>query len=173
MEPGILDVLLEEFLVDLLDLGHSFLQEGPLHLFLLFLALVLQEFGVVLNVVVDHKGRERKIVVLLDFIPHHAKHIKSRKNWVAEVHVVRKGELRVVPPFVRVCCSNHCAPRLQVGHNSRLRNRNALLFHCFVDAGPVAVVHLIKLIDQTNALVSQNQSAAFEHPFLRPEVAMH
>ena len=42
-------------------------------------------------------------------------------------------------------------------HNARLGDGDALLLHGLVDTGPVLVVHLVELVDETDALVGQHQ----------------
>ena len=47
-----------------------------------------------------------------------------------------------------------------------LGHADGLLLHGLVDRGPVAVVHLIELVDETDPLVSENKGSCLQRPLL-------
>lgn len=103
--------------------------------------------GVVLNMTIDDERGKCIIKIRTDFVLHHTKNIKTRKDWVSEIYVIMETHLRVVFSFDRVGCCNHRASSLKGGHNTSLRYWDTLLFHGFVNRGSILFVHFIELID--------------------------
>ena len=54
------------------------------------------------------------------------------------------------------------APGLERSHDAGLRNGDGLLLHGLVDGGPVGVVHLVELVDQTDTLLRLNKTTSDE-----------
>ena len=62
-------------------------------------------------------------------------------------------------------------PRVEVGLDARLRNRYSLLFHRFVNRDLVRRVHLVELVNTTNAVVRQHQGAGLDAELARLAVS--
>ena len=58
-------------------------------------------------------------------------------------------------------------PCLKRCDDSSLGDGDALLFHGLVDACSVLVVHLVKLVDKTDTLVSKHKRATLQDPLAR------
>ena len=65
---------------------------------------------------------------------------------------------------LRVRGRQHRTSGLQAGVDAGFGDGNALLFHRFVHARPVAVVHFVELVDGRKPKVGQHQGTCFEGP---------
>ncbi len=59
---------------------------------------------------------------------------------------------------------------LKTGDDAGLADADALLLHGLVYARPVRVVHLVELVDQADALVSQHQGPCLQRPLLPGDI---
>eukprot|EP00955_Chlamydomonas_euryale_P020827 220737-Chlamydomonas_euryale.AAC.1 len=75
-----------------------------------------------------------------------------------------------------------CAPALRrnqpatdtrATHAHTSAHTSHLLLHGLVDGHAVLVVHLVKLVDEADALVGEHERSALEHPLARERVAVH
>mmetsp|Transcript_32058 Transcript_32058/g.83970 ORF Transcript_32058/g.83970 Transcript_32058/m.83970 type:complete len:372 (+) Transcript_32058:804-1919(+) len=160
---GVEDVLLEQFLWDhvwvFFDEGVGFLLEQPV--------------GVRALVVPHHKLCQPFVRHRVDHVLHHAENVESRNDGLCEVDVLCKRERRLVLSLDGVGGRDDGAPRLERGDDAGFGDRDGLLLHRLVDRGAVLVVHLVKLINQADALVGQHERAALERPLSGERVASH
>ena len=77
----------------------------------------------------------------------HAQNVETRQDRVCELHILRESLSGIIPAPDWVGSSNDSASRLQCGDDTCFGDRNALLFHGFVNAGSVGISHLVELID--------------------------
>lgn len=68
--------------------------------------------------------------------------------------------------FYRVGCCDNRASGFKCSNNASLWNWDSLLFHGLMNRSSICVIHLIKLINKTNTLVSKNKGPSFQSPFL-------
>lgn len=90
---------------------------------------------------------------LVDFILDDAENIETRENGVCEVNIFHEGELGIVSSFHWIRCCDDRTSRLEVCDNADLRNRYTLLLHRLVDRSSIVIIHLVELIDQTDAFI--------------------
>jgi hypothetical protein len=104
----------------------------------------------------------RQVLVLygVDLVPDDAHDVETRQDRIRQIDVLGEGHAGVVPPPDGIGGGDHRTPRLQAGHDSRLRNGNGLLFHGLVDGGTVLIVHLqdekLQIFNQNESLSCQN-----------------
>ena len=122
---------------------------------------------------VDHEGSQSVIVVLADLVLNHCEQVESGEDGSGQVNVVIEVEGHVIGSFERVCGCDHTASGLETGVDTCFRNGDCLLFHGLVDGGSVLIVHLVKLIDQADSFVSQNQSTCLKRPLLSDRISVH
>ena len=119
------------------------------------------------------KSGKLSIFTVLDFIFQDTKDIKTRKNGISEINIIHEGLLTVITTFDRIGSSNNCTTSLKSSHNTSFWNRNTLLFHSFMNRGSILLIHLVKLINQTDSLVSKNHSSTFQSPFSCARISMN
>merc|ERR1719151_582170 len=164
--PRVDDILLQQVLRDLLNTSQV-AGGGQLLLSLLHvLGVGGGGSGVVLHVGCYHKSRQMLISHWVNRVPHNTEDVEPREDWLGEVDVLGESHAWVISSTDWVGRGNDGAPRLQLGHDARLRDGDSLLLHCLVDRRPVAVVHLVKLVDQTDSLVGEHQSSSLQRPLL-------
>ena len=102
----------------------------------------------------------------LRHVGHHPDDVEPRNQRRSEVDLCGKGHVRnrLEAARLRVRGRQHRTSGLQAGVDAGFGDGNALLFHRFVHARPVAVVHLVELVDGRKPKISQHQGTGFEGP---------
>lgn len=144
----------------------------------------------------DDKVGQHLVDARIRLVLDDAKDVEPRQDRLGELDVLTEGNCRVVAPADRVGSSDDGAAGLQRGDDASLRDGDALLLHGFVDGGstgggdilsasclhrvrngaqysPVGVVHLVKLVDQADTLVRQDERPTLETPLARDGVLPH
>jgi len=91
--------------------------------------------------------------------------VESADNGLRQVHVVLETQRAVVAAPNRVGGSYDTAPGLQLRHDARLADADGLLFHGFVDAGSVDLVHFVEFVNAADAVVGEHERPPFQSPF--------
>ena len=73
------------------------------------------------------------IALLVVLVLHNENHVEPRQNRRLEINVLPRTPPLVVPPPDRVRRRQHTRPRVEHGRDARLRDRDRLLLHNFVD----------------------------------------
>ena len=116
--------------------------------------------------------RDLLIAVAVVVIPHNKDHIEPRQDCRLEVDVLAGALQVVVAAEDWVRCREDARARIQDRRDARLRDRDRLLFHRFVDRDAVFVAHLVEFVDADDAAVSEDHRATFEVEFSALRVAL-
>ena len=97
--------------------------------------------------------------------------VEAGEEGGGEVDVLDRGDPGVVAAVERVSSGEDGGAGVEGGGDAGFGDGDGLLFHDFVDGGAVAVVHFVKLVDTADAVVGEDEGAAFEDHFIGHGVA--
>ena len=121
---------------------------------------------------VDDECCQCIILLLVHLVLDNCQDIETRKNGLCKIHIIGEVECVVVVALNGIGCGDNTATGLQRRDNTGLRDRNGLLLHSLVNRCTILVIHLIELIDEAQALISQHQCSTLECPLSRDGVFM-
>ena len=98
--------------------------------------------------------------LLVALIENDEEKIETRHNRRGHVDVGTKSCLAVVTTSNGVGSSENTCSSVESGLDTSLGDGDSLLFHSFVNSNLIGDVHLVKLINGTNAVVCQHQSTS-------------
>ena len=90
-----------------------------------------------------------------------------------KVDVLLGRAVRVILGEDRVGGREHRGASVERGSDPGLGNRDGLLLHHLVDGGPVALFHLVELVDAADPHVGEHESPALKHELACRRVARH
>mmetsp|Transcript_99992 Transcript_99992/g.250690 ORF Transcript_99992/g.250690 Transcript_99992/m.250690 type:complete len:359 (+) Transcript_99992:634-1710(+) len=133
----------------------------------LFLVIALLEVAVYLADV------QRKVLVLFAVhrVQEQKEQIKAREECWWQVDVFNRRFVRIVPTKHRICRCQDSGPAIQRCRDARLGYRDGLLLHDLMDRGAIALLHLVKLVNATNAHVRQHEGPTLKRDLARGVVA--
>ncbi len=106
-------------------------------------------------------------------VEHEEEDVEAGEQRGGQVDVLDGGDARVVAAVERVGGREDGGARVEGGGDAGFGDGDGLLLHDFVDGRPVAVVHLVELVDAADAVVGEHQGAALEHHLVGHGVAHH
>lgn len=104
-------------------------------------------------------------------VEHEEEDVEAGEQRGRQVDVLDGGDARVVAAVERVGGREDRGARVEGGGDAGFGDGDGLLLHDFVDGRPVAVVHLVELVDAADAVVGEHQGAALEHHLVGHGVA--
>mmetsp|Transcript_87559 Transcript_87559/g.283480 ORF Transcript_87559/g.283480 Transcript_87559/m.283480 type:complete len:505 (-) Transcript_87559:852-2366(-) len=153
------NVLLQQVLLYRLHARHLLLLELRLDGLVVAVGLWVRA-----DVAADDVVRKPLVLHRVRLISQDTKDVEAAEDGIRKVHVLGEGALGVVPPLGGVGHRNDGTPRLQCGDDAGLGDGDRLLFHGLMDGRAVLVVHLVELVDETDAFVGQDHGATLEAP---------
>jgi hypothetical protein len=102
---------------------------------------------------------------LIAFVEDHEEQVESRHDGRAHVDVGPEGRLAVVSASYGIGGGEDTGASVESGLDAGFGYRDGLLFHGFVDGHLVCYVHLVKLVNGTDAVVSEHESPGFDGEF--------
>mmetsp|Transcript_3534 Transcript_3534/g.5879 ORF Transcript_3534/g.5879 Transcript_3534/m.5879 type:complete len:391 (+) Transcript_3534:371-1543(+) len=109
-----------------------------------------------------HVLRQLLVLVTIHGVQQQEDHVEAGQQRSGQVNVLHRRLVGIVAAVDWVCCSQNGGPAVQGGRDPALGDGHRLLLHDLVDGCPVAFLHLVKLIDAANAVVSQDQGATLQ-----------
>lgn len=113
------------------------------------------------------------ILLLISLVEEQEDKVETGQKSLRQIDVLIRTLLLVVPAVDGVSCGQDRSSSIEAGRYSSLGDRHGLLLHNFVDVCAVSVVHLVELINATDACVCQDESATFEDKLTRHWVLEH
>src|SRR5258708_31718091 len=113
----------------------------------------------------DDELRQHLVLNRVNRVFHHTKDVKTRQDRLGKFDVLRKRNCGIVTASCGVGRCDDSTSCLQGRHYTGLGDRNRLLFHGFVNASSVRIVHLVEFVYEACPLVGKHKSSTFESPF--------
>lgn len=171
---GVEDVLAEEVLGDGLDdaagRGLQIIGEGVQAA---IRAAVGKGLGMRAHVGANDKASQALIGHGVSLVLDDAEDIEAGQDGLGQLDVLGEGQGGVVAAPNGVGRGDDGAAGLQGGDDAGLADADALLLHGLVDGGAIGVVHLVKLVDEADTAVGEDEGAALQCPFAGHRVLAH
>ena len=116
-------------------------------------------------VIVDDLFSYSSVAFSILLVKHDEEEVEPRQERVGQTDVL--GYLLVSGIFSinGICSCDDTAPGVKTHMETRLSNSDSLLLHDLMDSYSVNIVHLIKLIDAYNSLISKYHGTCFKMLF--------
>ena len=114
---------------------------------------------------IDDVPRKLQVCTLVALVQHDEEQIESAHDRRAHSYVSPQAGLAVIPPTDGISGREDRCTRVERSLDASFGDGDGLLFHRFMDRDLVRDVHLVELVDCTDAIVCQHQRAGFDGEF--------